>query len=117
MDARHIILVAMFLFACTPSSFKAEPSHMEVQRGIKKGIIFGLIPDENGKLQSCRVARTVGFADKMDETFRPSQAFIEEACAKFKQAKMAVDRDNTGKIKEVYYVCSWSEVEPNKPLC
>jgi len=112
----------MFLFACTPSSFKAEPSHMELQRAIKKGIIFALIPDENGKLQSCRfTGTTVGLDGKMDETFRPSQAFIEGACDKFKDAlkgtKMAVDRDNTGKIKEVYAYCSWSDLAPNKPLC
>ena len=111
-------LIALTLFAISASAFAGESTEQEVHDGIRKGVVFGIVPSADGNLQKCQFSMTQdGPTNKPDPDFKPSERFVSEACRKLANGKWTVSRDRKGEIKEVIDYCMWSEVIPDSPIC
>lgn len=111
-------LVAVLSWAISVNLFAGEPSTAEVEAGIKKGVVFGILPAADGQVARCRFDMTQdGPTNKPDPDFKPSEKFVSEACRKLSKSQWKVTRDKGGRIKEVFDYCSWSEVIPDNPIC
>ncbi|RYE72895.1 MAG: hypothetical protein EOO81_02175 [Oxalobacteraceae bacterium] len=111
-------LIALALLAVSATVFADEPTEQEVHDGIRKGVVFGILPAADGKLERCQFSMTQdGPTNKPDPDFKPSEKFVSEACRKLAKGKWMVSRDRKGEIKEVFDYCMWSEVIPDSPIC
>lgn len=111
-------LLVMALLAGASHSYAAEHTTPEVRAGIKKGVVFGVLPDAEGKLASCKYSMTQdGPANKPDPNFHPSEAFVADTCHKLAQRKWPVNRDKSGNVSPLYDYCMWSEVVPDNAIC
>lgn len=106
----------------TPSSGRpqrepTEDNHVQQQIVPKYAVVFGVRPDEQGKLIECKPVSVRELATKKDVTFTPSESFTKEACELFSTRQWKVRRDEGGQIKEVYDFCFYSEQIPDKAIC
>ena len=112
------MLLVMALLGWASTAYAAEHTTHEVRAGIKKGVVFGVLPDAEGKLASCEYSMTQdGPTNKRDPNFQPSDAFVADACRKLAQRTWPVNRDKSGNISRLYDYCMWSEVVPDNAIC
>jgi len=116
------VIVTLIVFAVVAGATTANaaaPTTEQVRQGIRKGVVFGILPSADGSVAKCRFAMTQdGPTNKPDPNFKPSAKFIAEACRKLSQDKhWEVSRDASGNIKERFDFCMWSEVIPDSTIC
>jgi hypothetical protein len=110
------ILVGILIASISYAETVSRPSPEEVDRAIKYTVLFAITPNERGEVQTCTFD---GSNTKSGEevNFKPSQAFLDEACALFRNVKWSVTRGQSGAIEQLWYYCYYSEAVPSHPVC
>lgn len=113
----RLIAIIFALFLVGACSSKKEITASDVQNQIKYSVVFAITPDSEGKLTDISVAgvRNLRTQEKIEMEFTPE--FMESAKRKLSRGLWSVNRDESGKIKDMYMFCYYSEAVPNNPIC
>ncbi|TZF87780.1 hypothetical protein [Cognatilysobacter lacus] len=110
--------VAVAFLLVTTASLAADPTPEQVEAGVKKAVVFEVVPDLAGKATSCKYSMTQDRAtNQPDPTFHPSDKYVTDACEKLRKRQWAVRRNTIGAVQPVYDYCQWSEVIPDNAIC
>ncbi len=81
-------------------------------------LFFGIIPNDDGSASSVRLAYVWDSIEgKMISDFLPSEDFIENAEAKFKQMTWEYTLDEDGQVVEESGYCYYYSSKPDKVVC
>ncbi len=116
-----VVLLALTSAACTHGATKrnanGRPTPREVERGVRYGIIFGITPDESGKLVGFRFDRSIDPRTRSNADFTPSSAYVASARAVLANGNWRVVKKDDGTIAEVYIHCLYSTALPDEAIC
>jgi hypothetical protein len=117
---RYVAFVLSFGSIVCPVVLHAADQQItdELKKGIRKSVVFSIVPDKQGHLAQCAYSKASDLATRaVDASFQPSAAYVAEACDTLKRGTWRVDSDGAGTINPVYDFCFWSEAAPDKPIC
>jgi len=106
------LIAALSFWACAPD----RPASSAIAKKMKYTVVIGITPDEHGRVARCVFAQSSDLATAARVDFTPSDAYVAEACARFRGQHWSVRRDEAGVIKEVYTPCLYSEAIPEHPV-
>jgi hypothetical protein len=113
-------LVAISAALAFTTSAAREPSERQVLDGIRRSVVFEVVPNRSGRAESCQAIEVRQLpSGQIDSEFIPSAKFVSNACDDTlgKRSNWVPNADATGEIIPKLESCLWSEVVPDSPIC